>query len=372
MSEYVKENNKHRKVAETELEKSFWKLMNNSCYGQLLMNEAKFINGIFVSGGGEPRKKAISNWRTLHYNDISENLCFIAKVSNRGISKPVICGISVLGISHAFMMDMWYSIKEYLNNKGITIYVLFTDTDSVGFSVYAPNESLADIFKFIRHDPDFAYYFDLNDIKMTPDGTRIPFGTKEDPAPIDNPYFCRKINKKVFGKFKFAEKNLLEWSGCKTKMYSDLKQKEIDRDGERALDKMLLFFNDSLLVTSTKAKGVPSSCIDDDDKKRGNNQMKLEGNCIDKRHHDEMVNHSVMVNSAKNGKEGPLVKYNHFIKSTKYDIATGFCQKVSINACNDKVETLTNDFHSRSLGHYLNGKMIKKKELIKIMCKKDY
>ena len=71
-----------------------------------------------------------------------------------------------------------------------------------------------------------------------------------------------------------------------------------------------------------------------------------------------MVNHSVMVNSAKNGKEGPLVKYNHFIKSTKYDIATGFCQKVSINACNDKVETLTNDFHSRSLGHYLNGKMI--------------
>ena len=99
---------------------------------------------------------------------------------------------------------------------------------------------------------------------------------------IDNPYFCRKINKKVFGKFKFAEKNLLEWSGCKTKMYSDLKQKEIDRDGERALDKMLLFFHDWLLVTSTKAKGVPSSCIDDDDKKRGNNQMKLEGNCINR------------------------------------------------------------------------------------------
>ena len=142
------------------------------------MNEAKFINGIFVSGGGEPRKKAISNWRTLHYNDISENLCFIAQVLNRGISKPVICGISVLGISHAFMMDMWYSIKEYLNHKGITIYVLFTDPDSVGFSVYAPNESLADIFKFIRQNPDFAYYFDLNDIKITPDGTRIPLRTK--------------------------------------------------------------------------------------------------------------------------------------------------------------------------------------------------
>ena len=162
ISQYVKENNKHRKEAETESEKSFWKLMNNSCYGQLLMNEAKFINGIFVFGGGEERKKAISNWRTIHYNDISSNLTFIAQVSNRRISRPIIVGISVLGISHAFMMDNWYSIKEYLEKKGVKIYVLFTDTDSVGFSVYAPNEALADIFKFIRQDPDFAYRFDLS------------------------------------------------------------------------------------------------------------------------------------------------------------------------------------------------------------------
>ena len=72
----------------------------------------------------------------------------------------------------------------------------------------------------------------------------------------------------------------------------------------KALDKMLLNLDDSLLATNAKVKGVPSSCIDDDDPKRGKKQMELEGGCIDIRNHEELVNHSVIVNSAKNGIDG--------------------------------------------------------------------
>lgn len=148
-------------------------------------------------------------------------------------------------------------------------------------------------------------------------------------------------------------------------MYSNLKQREIDRDGEQALDKMLLNLDDTLLATNAKVKGVPSSCIDDDDPKRGKKQMVLQGGCIDIRNHEELVNHSVIVNSAKNLIDGSIVHYSHFTKTKNHTVQTEYCSKVSVNCCNDKVETLSNDFHSRSLGHYLNGKMFKKKELMK-------
>ena len=106
-------------------------------------------------------------------------------------------------------MDNWYSIKEYLVKKGVKIYVLFTDTDSVEFSVYAPNEAVGRYFQVYSSRPRLRISVWFIRYENNPDGTRIPLGTKEDPAPPDNPYFCQKINKKVFGKFKFAEKNLL-------------------------------------------------------------------------------------------------------------------------------------------------------------------
>ena len=51
--DYVILNNNLRKEAsknDDEFGKEFFKLMNNSCYGQLMMNELKFKRGKFVYG----------------------------------------------------------------------------------------------------------------------------------------------------------------------------------------------------------------------------------------------------------------------------------------------------------------------------------
>ena len=81
--EFVMINNELRKEAsrrEDEFGKAFYKLMNNSCFGQMMMNELEFKRGKLIYGsrkirGGDVlnRKIALSDPKILDYYDIDND-----------------------------------------------------------------------------------------------------------------------------------------------------------------------------------------------------------------------------------------------------------------------------------------------------------
>ena len=197
-SEYVILNNNRRKEATSkkdEFGKDFFKLMNNYCYGQMMMNEREFKHGEFFSGtkkirGQEvsKRKLAISDAKYLDHYDLDNKNTFVIRDQMNTITKPIACGVSILGISKAYMVSMWYKLVDKFGADNI--FLIFTDTDSLVFGLKGNTYKEADIFSYIREEPEFAQLFDL-------DG--VPEVEKLIPG---NPYWSLK-NKKVMGKFKF-------------------------------------------------------------------------------------------------------------------------------------------------------------------------
>ena len=194
--EYVILNNNRRKEAtakKDEFGKDFFKLMNNSCYGQMMMNEREFKHGEFFSGtkkirGQEvsKRKIAISDSKYLDHYDLDNNNTFVIRDQMNTMTKPLACGVSILGISKAYMVSMWYKLVDKFSPDNI--FLIFTDTDSLGFEGNTYKE--ADIFSYIREEPEFAKLFDLDGVPNI------------DQPQSGNPYWSLK-NKKVMGKFKF-------------------------------------------------------------------------------------------------------------------------------------------------------------------------
>ena len=87
------------------------------------------------------------------------------------------------------MVSMWYKLVDKFTPD--TIQLIFSDTDSLVFELTGDTYEKADIFSYIRKEPEFAKLFDLTDI---PDVPKV--------GNSDNKYWSL-INKKVIVKFKF-------------------------------------------------------------------------------------------------------------------------------------------------------------------------
>jgi hypothetical protein len=67
------------------------------------------------------------------------------------ITKPLACGVSILGISKAYMVSMWYKLVDKFSPDNIVL--IFTDTESLVFGLKGNTYKEADIFSYIREEP---------------------------------------------------------------------------------------------------------------------------------------------------------------------------------------------------------------------------
>ena len=87
------------------------------------------------------------------------------------------------------MVSMWYKLVDKFGTDNI--FLIFMDTDSCVFGLKGNTYKEADIFSYIREEPEFAQLFDLSDVANVPEKSNS-----------NNSYWSLK-NKKVMGKFKF-------------------------------------------------------------------------------------------------------------------------------------------------------------------------
>ena len=125
---YIGMNTKKRKEAKTELEKNFFKLINNSVFGKTMENVRKHRD-IKLATTDEKRNKLVSEPNYHTTKRFSENLLAIEmKKTKVKMNKPVYLGMSILDISKTLMYKFWY---DYIKPKyGDRAKLWYTDTDS--------------------------------------------------------------------------------------------------------------------------------------------------------------------------------------------------------------------------------------------------
>ena len=100
---YLDMNTELRKLAKTDFEKDFFKLMNNAVFGKTIENIRKHRDIKLVTTDKE-RSKLVSepNYHTMNY--ISEYLSVIEMNKTKvKMNKPIYLGLSILGISKLLM-----------------------------------------------------------------------------------------------------------------------------------------------------------------------------------------------------------------------------------------------------------------------------
>ena len=196
LEKYITLNTNLRMEAKNEFEKDFFKLMNNSMFGETMENIRKRVNIKLVNDKKQAEKlSAKPNFN--HCNIFSEDLVAIhMKKTKLYFNKPVYLEMCILDSSKTLMYEFHYNyIKKKYGDKA---KLLFTDTDSLMYEIQTE-----DFYKDIS--ADVKHRFDTSDYPPNhPSG--IPSG----------------FNKKVLGMFKDEVKGKVidEFVGLRAKLYS--------------------------------------------------------------------------------------------------------------------------------------------------------
>ena len=191
-------NTKLRKEAKNEFEKDFFKLMNNSPFGNTMENVRKYrYTKIVTTNKERNRLVSVPNYHTTKY--ISKNLLIIdMKKTKVKMTKPICLDLSILDISKTIMYEFWY---DYIKPKyGDKAQLCYTDTDS--FVVYIETK---DFYEDITNDVE--RWFDTSNYDEN----------DERPLPIGK-------NKKAIGLFKdeLGRKIMREFVALRSKTYTYL------------------------------------------------------------------------------------------------------------------------------------------------------
>ena len=211
LEKYISFNTQMRARKEnTDFEKDFFKLMNNSVFGKTMENLRKRSNVKLVTDEREMVKLA-SRPTYLSHKIFHENLVTVnTKPVKVKLDKPSYVGMSILDLSKTLMYDFHYNyIKKKYSDQA---QLLFTDTDSVTYHI------------------------------KTEDAYRDFYGDRElfDDYPKDSSFYFSE-NKKVIGKFKdeAAAVPILEFVGLKSKMYSYLKDNDQNSKTAKGVKKVI-------------------------------------------------------------------------------------------------------------------------------------
>ena len=107
-------NTELRKNAKNEIEKDFFKLMNNSVFGKTMENVRNHRDIKLVTS--EKRRKQLASEPNYHsHKKFSDHLIAIEMKKTRiKMTKPLYLGMSILDISKILMYELWY---YYINPK---------------------------------------------------------------------------------------------------------------------------------------------------------------------------------------------------------------------------------------------------------------
>ena len=121
-------NTEKRKEAKNELEKDFFKLMNNAVFIKTMENVRKHRDIKLVTTD-KRRNRLVSepNYHTTKW--FSEKVLVIEmKKTKVKMNKPIYPGLSILEISKTLMYEFWY---DYMKPKyGDNVKLCYMDTDS--------------------------------------------------------------------------------------------------------------------------------------------------------------------------------------------------------------------------------------------------
>ena len=186
-------NTKFRKEANSEFEKDFFKLINNSVFGKTIEN-VRNHRDIKLVTSDKRRRRLISEPNYHSHKNFSEYLTAIEmKNTNIKMIKRIYLGMSILDISKTLMYEFWY---DYIKPKyGDRAKLCYTDIDS--FVIYIVTE---DFYEDIGNDVE--RWFDTSNFDEN-DKIPLPIGK----------------NKKVPGLFKYelGGKIIIEFSTLRSK-----------------------------------------------------------------------------------------------------------------------------------------------------------
>ena len=156
MEPYIRKNTELRKTAANSFEKDFFKLMNNSVFGNTIENIRKRQNVLLV----DDREKAAKLTTRPNFDRATifdSNLIAVhMKRTEVYFNKPVYVGQAILDLSKILMFDFHYNyIRE--KYKGGQTSLLFTDTDSLLYLIHTDG-----FYKDISHD--IKTHFDTSDL----------------------------------------------------------------------------------------------------------------------------------------------------------------------------------------------------------------
>ena len=171
-------NTELRKNAKNEIEKDFFKLMNNSVFGKTMEN-VRNHRDIKLVTSEKRRKRLVSEPNYHSCKKFSDHLMAIEMKKTRvKMNKPLYLGMSILDISKTLMYKFWY---DYFKPKyGDRAKLCYADTDS--FIIYIKTEdSFQDISNDIEKWFDTSNY-DKNDKRPFPIGKnkKVPGLFKEE------------------------------------------------------------------------------------------------------------------------------------------------------------------------------------------------
>lgn len=221
LKEYIDLNTKLRAQSNSDFEKDFFKLMNNSVFGKTMENVRKRVD-IHLVNSEKRAAKLTSRPNFKHLTIFNEDLSAIEMKKTKILyNKPVYLGMSILDLSKTLMYDFHYN---YIKPKyGEKAKLLFTDTDSLAYEI-----ETEDFYKDIK-----------DDVKKLFDTSNYP---------ENHPIIQSGLNKKVVGMFKdeAGGKIIEEFVGLRAKLYS-YKMFEANEKGECKEEK--------------KCKGVKKSVV---------------------------------------------------------------------------------------------------------------
>ena len=195
LKEYIDLNTKLRAQSNSDFEKDFFKLMNNSVFGKTMENVRKRVD-IHLVNSEKRAAKLTSRPNFKHLTIFNEDLSAIEMKKTKILyNKPVYLGMSILDLSKTLMYDFHYNyIKPKYVDKA---KLLFTDTDSLAYEI-----ETEDFYEDIK-----------DDVKKLFDTSNYP---------ENHPIIQSGLNKKVVGMFKDEAGGWIieEFVGLRAKLYS--------------------------------------------------------------------------------------------------------------------------------------------------------
>lgn len=151
---------KMRQNATSTLEKNFFKLISNSCYGKTIENPTKYMSVEFVTSK-EKLKKCMTDPYYHSFKIMSKSLVLVfLKNKKVKIRQPCAVGFTILELSKHFMYESFYDeIQPAFGEQDCV--VCFSDTDSLFLSVpfcKDPHQKIRHILDSSNFDKNHPLY----------------------------------------------------------------------------------------------------------------------------------------------------------------------------------------------------------------------